>query len=320
MCRRILAALLAISAVVALAACESDSSKSSAGPNSSTTASSTTASSTTTAAPACALGAGYTVGTTKHTLPIAGIERELLVHLPPEPVANMPLVVDFHGAGSNMVEQSIYSGFDAVADANRFVVATPNGVDAAIRQWNFLGQDDAAFAKAIIDELVTNACVDTKRAYAVGISSGSAMSAALVCRASDRFAGFGLVAGDFYNATFCGRAARRPIVIFHGTSDAVVPYSGGRVATGGTPVQGAEAVADHWAQHNGCTAGPEETQLGTEVVRLDWTGCKEPVVMYRIVGGGHTWPGAAIDVPRLGATTHQVRATDEMWKLFSRNG
>ena len=42
--------------------------------------------------------------------------------------------------------------------------------------------------------------------------------------------------------------------------------------------------------------------------------------MYRIVGGGHTWPGAAIDVPRLGATTHQLRATDEMWKLFTQNG
>ena len=40
--------------------------------------------------------------------------------------------------------------------------------------------------------------------------------------------------------------------------------------------------------------------------------------MYRIVGGGHTWPGAAIDVTRLGLTTKQVSATNEMWKLFSR--
>jgi polyhydroxybutyrate depolymerase len=311
---RVVAALLA---VLAFAACQSDGSKSSTGSSSTTTARSATTSS---AAPPCALGTGYTVGTTKHTLPVAGVERELLVHVPPKPAANMPLVVDFHGAGSNMAEQAVYSGFDAVADAHSFVVATPNGADAAIRQWNFLGQDDLAFAKAIIDELVTNACVDTKRAYAVGISSGSAMSASLACRASDRFAGFGLVAGDFYNPTFCGNAERRPIVIFHGTSDAVVPYGGGKVATGGTPVRAAEAVAAAWGQHNACAAGPKETQLGTEVVRLDWSGCNEPVVMYRIIGGGHTWPGAAIDVPRLGATTHQVSATDEMWKLFSQNG
>ncbi len=312
--------MLAVLGLFALPACRSDGS-SSTGSSSRTTARPTTGSSTTTstAAPRCALGTGYTVGTTKHTVPIAGVQREFLVHVPPKPTGKMPLVVDFHGAGSNMVEQAVYSGFDQVADANDFVVATPNGVDAPIRQWNFLGKDDVAFAKAIIDELVANACVDTNHAYAAGISSGSAMSASLACQASDRFAGFGLVAGDFYNATFCGNAEQRPIVIFHGTADAVVPYGGGKVATGGAPVQGAEAVAQAWAQHNDCTAGPNETQLGTEVVRLDWTGCKEPVVMYRIVGGGHTWPGAAIDVARLGATTHHVRATDEMWKQFSRN-
>jgi polyhydroxybutyrate depolymerase len=309
-------AALVLAALLVLAACQSDGSKSSAG-SGSTAASTTTT--PTTVAPACALGTGYTVGTTKHTLSIAGVGREFLVHVPSKPTANMPLVVDFHGAGSNMVEQAVYSGFDRVADADGFVVASPNGVDAPIRQWNFLGPADVEFAKAIIDELVANACVDTKRAYAVGISSGSAMSASLACRASDRFAGFGLVAGDFYNPTFCGNAKRRPIVIFHGTSDAVVPYGGGKVATGGTPVQSAEAVAKSWAQHNGCTAGPNETPLGTEVVRLDWTGCKAPVVMYRIVGGGHTWPGSAIDVARLGATTHQVSATDEMWKLFSES-
>ena len=40
------------------------------------------------------------------------------------------------------------------------------------------------------------------------------------------------------------------------------------------------------------------------------------VVMYKIVGGGHTWPGAAIDVP-LGHTTKQVSASQELVKLFS---
>ena len=75
-----------------------------------------------------------------------------------------------------------------------------------------------------------------------------------------------------------------------------------------------------WAGHDGCTAGPVATRLGSQVVRLSWTGCAVPVVMYRIVGGGHTWPGAAIDVTRLGLTTKQVSATGEMWKFFAANG
>jgi hypothetical protein len=189
---RVVAALLAVLAMPAFAACQSNGSNSSTGSSSTTTAHSTT---TSTAAPSCALGPGYTVGTTTHTLPVAGVERELLVHLPPKPAANMPLVVDFHGAGSNMAQQAVYSGFDAVADKNGFVVATPNGVDAPIRQWNFLGQDDVAFAKAIIDELVaharrheTCACGRYLERRDVGVARAPSV---------DRFAGFGLVAGDF---------------------------------------------------------------------------------------------------------------------------
>lgn len=280
-------------------------------------------SSTTTLPAACTPSPAYAPGVTgTHHLTVAGADREFLVRLPPHPVAAMPLVVDFHGAGSNMTEQDVYSGFDPLADRDGFVVTTPNGIDAAVRQWRFLGtQDDITFAEAVVDELVAHACVDRAHVFAVGISSGSAMSTSLACQASDRFAGFGLVAADFYLPALCGKAARRPIIIFHGTADPVVPYQGGKVAVGGnTNVAPAEQSAQEWATHNGCTGGPHETTLGTQVVRLDWSGCAVPVVMYRIVGGGHTWPGAAIDVTRLGLTTHQVNATDEMWKFFTKYG
>jgi polyhydroxybutyrate depolymerase len=247
------------------------------------------------------------------------VEREFLVHLPPEPTEDMALVVDFHGAGSSMDEQAVYSGFDPLADAEGFVVATPNGVDAAIRQWRFLGTvDDIDFAEAVVADLVANACVDADRVFATGISSGGAMSASLACQASDTFRGFGPVAANFYVEPICGDAEPRPMVVFHGTDDQVVPYAGGKIATSETQVQPAEESARLWAEHNGCTGGPDEEALGAEVVRLTWTGCEEPVVLYRIVGGGHTWPGAAIDVTRLGGTTQQVDASAEMWKVFER--
>jgi polyhydroxybutyrate depolymerase len=315
-------ASLLLAALLILAACESDSHSSTTGGATTSTSRPPASAPATTAAPkhSCASAAGYTPGSTMHHLTVAGATRDYLVHLPPHPSAGMPLVVDFHGAGSNMVEQDVYSGFDALADKDGFVVATPNGIDAAIRQWRFLGtMDDVDFAKAVADDLVANACVDAQRVFAAGISSGSAMSTSLACQASDRFAGFGLVAGDFYVPALCGAAKQRPIVIFHGTNDQVVPYNGGNVATTKVPVMPEEETAQAWAKHNGCTAGPRETTLGTEVVRLDWTGCRAPVMLYRIVGGGHTWPGAAINVDRLGATTHQISATEEMWNVFNRH-
>jgi polyhydroxybutyrate depolymerase len=305
----------AIGLIVALAAAGCTDSNGTSSPSS-------RASTTTTAAPVeCTPGDGFTPGTTTHQLAVGGNDREYLVHRPPAPTADMPLVVDFHGAGSNMNEQAVYSGFDPLADEEGFVVATPNGVDAPTRQWRFLGAaDEIEFAEAVVADLVANACVDASRVFAAGISSGAAMSASLACQASDTFAGFGLVAADFYLEPLCRDATVRPIVVFHGTEDRIVPYQGGRIATGPTQVQPAEESAGRWADHNGCTGGPEETTLGTEVVRLAWTGCDEPVVLYRIVGGGHTWPGSAIDVTALGPTTDQVDATAEMWKVFGAGG
>ncbi len=220
-----------------------------------------------------------------------------------------------------MYQQAIYSGFDQVADAHGFVVASPNGVDGAIRQWRYFSAEDNGFALAVVRELVLNACVDKTRVYAVGISSGGGMTASLACQASHTFAGFGLVAADVYFPLLCGKARPRPIIIFHGTADPVVPYYGGHIGgPHGLPIAPAERTAAAWAKHNGCAANPRQTRLGTQVVLLAWKGCKAPVTMYRIEGGGHTWPGATIEVPRLGFTTHQVSATALMWNLFSSSG
>jgi polyhydroxybutyrate depolymerase len=275
---------------------------------------------TTAAQRSCRPAPAYPSGTSTHHITAAGVPREFLVHMPPHPTTNMRLVVSLHGAGSNMQQQEIYSGFDALADKDGFVAAYPNGVDAAIRQWNFLKPADVEFAKQVVSALVRDACVDPAHAYANGISSGGAMTAGLACRASDTFAGFGPVAGDFYIPAICANARQRPIIIFHGTADPVVPYNGGRVGTArGLPVAAEETTAALWARHNGCTAGPTRTRLGSEVVRLTWNNCVAPVVLYRIEGGGHTWPGAAIDLPRLGPTTKQISATAEMWKFFAAN-
>ena len=51
--------------------------------------------------------------------------------------------------------------------------------------------------------------------------------------------------------------------------------------------------------------------------RLAWTGCAQPVVLYRIVGGGHTWPGSRFKVPRLGPTTDHIDAATTMWSYFA---
>jgi polyhydroxybutyrate depolymerase len=97
-----------------------------------------------------------------------------------------------------------------------------------------------------------------------------------------------------------------------------VPYTGGAVATSGLPVQGAEAAMARWAAKDGCAATPTTTMLAADVTQLDWEGCAQglAVTLERIEGGGHTWPGAAIDVARLGATTRSIDATNKFLDFF----
>ena len=287
MCRHryIPRALTAILTLSLLAACSS-SAKSATPPatkpaSSSPTTGTPATHTPTTARPVCRPAPTYVTGTTTHHLTVAGVDREFLVHMPPRPTAAMRLVVDFHGAGSNMEQQAFYSGFDPLADEG-FVVATPNGVDAAIRQWRFLGtRDDVEFAKAIVRDLAENACVDPAHVYATGISSGGAMTASLACQASDVFAGFGPVAADFYVPPMCATARQRPIIIFHGTADPVVPYDGGRSAPRASPSAGRRRPQRRGRSTTAARPGPTRTRLGSrgravELERLHGAGRDVP--------------------------------------------
>ena len=98
--------------------------------------------------------------------------------------------------------------------------------------------------KAIITNLSTDACIDTKRVYASGCSNGGAMSYRLACEAADVIAG---VAPVDFDCVVGGRCASctpaRPIteVQFRGTNDTAVPYSG------------AMPNFTRWGQINMCT-------------------------------------------------------------------
>jgi polyhydroxybutyrate depolymerase len=59
------------------------------------------------------------------------------------------------------------------------------------------------------------------------------------------------------------------------------------------------------------------------IVRRSWSGCHggSAVVLYSVLGGGHTWPGSPItlSVGTFGATTHQIDATGAMLAFFAQH-
>ena len=67
------------------------------------------------------------------------------------------------------------------------------------------------------------------------------------------------------------------------------------------PSVGVDARAQHWIAVNGAGSEPIVTRVAPAVVVRSWRGAapQTDIDLYRIEGGGHTWPGSALRLPRL---------------------
>lgn len=259
---------------------------------------------------------------TTRTVTVDGIERNYRLHLPSGyDRSPTPLVLNFHGLGSNGLQQEFFSEMDPVSDAENFIVAYPDGVGES---WNAGvccdpassdGVDDVAFASAIIDDVATALCLDPKQVFAAGMSNGGFMSHRLGCELADRIAAIGPVAGGVV-LPVCEPSRPMPVIHFHGTADDTVPFNG-------LPAFGLPAVPDmiaDWADRNGCVGAPVETFLNGDSRCETFQDCAEgaEVTLCVVDGGGHTWPGG-LPIPQLGFTTQDLDASQAMWDFFEQH-
>jgi polyhydroxybutyrate depolymerase len=308
--------------VLAAAGCSSSSSHASSGPPTSvplpTTSTTEAATTTTTATPACARP--HPAGQFSQTFTFQGVSRTYQLYVPAKYTGtkSVPVVFDFHGFGSNAVQQIVYGNFKPEADRDDFVIVAPDGQVPADRHFNLTGekglQNDVQMVGSLLDHIEATFCVDTARVYATGMSDGGAMTSVLACQMSNRFAAFGAVAV----VVACGGTRPVPIMGFAGTADPVVPFNGGKVnCCGGGQVAGASPSMTSWAKFDKCATTFTDTKLSSEVTRRTWSGCAAggAAIFYMIIGGGHTWPGS-IPIASLGMTTNQIDASATIWKFF----
>lgn len=307
---------VALVAVTLIGACSDDGR-----PNATQSSSPAPASTTTATTPACARP--HTAGQTSEAFDFDGQSRTYELYVPPtyDGTADVPVVFDIHGFGSNAQQQMIYGNFEPLADRDDFLIVAPDGQgDGATKHFNLSGeaslQDDIAMINALLDHIEETLCVDTKRVFATGMSDGGATSSVLACRSADRFAAFGPVAVLLFFPG-CGGSHSVAIVGFMGTDDPVVPFDGGKVnCCGNATVPAAPDSMAMWAQHDGCATEFTDTPIGTDVRKRTWSGCTDgEVVFYIIDGGGHTWPGS-IPIDRLGKTTTSIDASSVIWDFF----
>ncbi|MFC0437805.1 PHB depolymerase family esterase [Kutzneria buriramensis] len=264
------------------------------------------------------------LGTTvDETITSGGIQRDYLIHVPTSyrPFHPMPVVMAFHGRKGDGSDIAAFSGIDSLDAIAVYPVGAKGEADQ--RAWESapyaaVGVDDVKFVSDLLDHLQGTLCVDPNRIFATGKSNGAGFVALLACQLPLRIAAFGTIAGAYYpgTTTGCDTSPPAPIVDFHGTADPTIAYDGD--VSHGVPTPPLMVWAQGKADHNHCTATPEQTNIGTDVIEFAWTGCAqhENVTHYRILGAGHTWPGELVDSGP-GSATQTIKATQVIWNFFT---
>jgi polyhydroxybutyrate depolymerase len=263
-------------------------------------------------------------------------DRERTYWLAPRPNANAnanrrpaPLLVVLHGLGTPVATMAEWSGLATRGPEAGFATVFAEGIE---EMWDDTGRgrtdgvDDDAFARALVGRLTEDGIADPNQLFLVGLSNGGFFSERLARTRVLEPRGIVLVVSTTRAATRQDTPvpeAPTAVLCFAGTADRLVPYTGGR-STGplgwfarrrvrpllldpsGREVVGAEALAEDWASANGLPATPHTEELpGTElpIRRLSWTAPEHsaadhpPVVLYRIEGGSHGWPGGPQVLP-----------------------
>jgi len=296
----------------------------------------------------CCSLAAERVGDSSRAITVGGLRRTFLIH-PPHPqkqATRLPLLIVLHGAGSNgegMVKLTL-GEFDSMSDKEGFIVVYPDGVD---KHWNDARPadeaqdrahedniDDVGFISALIDTMVEKENVDPRRVYVTGISNGAIMSFRLACELSNKITAIAPVDGNIpvNEPTQCSSQQPVSVLITNGTKDPLVHWEGGEV-TGpfgfkklGKLLSTTETV-QFWVRHDRCKAPPDSTiepdsdpDDGTRVTRTEYGGgnARTSVVLYTIVGGGHTWPGGRQYLPAwiVGRTCRDIDACKTIWDFF----
>ncbi|MBV8180190.1 MAG: polyhydroxybutyrate depolymerase [Mycobacterium sp.] len=249
---------------------------------------------------------GFVDGTSMHTINVGGRDRGYRLHKPPGVPASTALVIVLHGGfGTGDYAERNY-GWDQLADAQKFVVAYPNGLN---RAWNVNGAgccgkpakegiDDVGFITAAVADIEKNVSINASHVYATGMSNGGMMDYTLACDTT-LFAAIGPVSGTQLNP--CRSPHPVSVMAIHGTADPLIPYDGGPgrgfVHLDGPPIQDINAF---WRNVDHC-ATPAVTTSGS--VTTSTAGCPDnrSVVLITIDGGGHHWPDFA---------------TEKLWQFF----
>jgi polyhydroxybutyrate depolymerase len=194
---------------------------------------------------------------------------------------------------------------------------------------------EATFVRDLIGKLVSDGVVDRRKVFIVGISNGGFTALRIVCDNTALFAGAAAVitALPADLAETCKPARPVPLMMIVGTADPYIPYAGGKVNLPDSKISvlSTDATLAIFARAAGCGEGRSATLLpdrdvrdGTRTYLDKLNGCKVPVELLRVEGGGHSapghWAGVGMDTTRGGPHNNDIESARLIWDFFRRLG
>jgi polyhydroxybutyrate depolymerase len=261
-------------------------------------------------------------------------DREYLIHLPEnyDLKKSYPLIIVYHGIYSRAKAIAGFSQFNKLSDSTDFIVVYPQGHKRAWRIEKVGTEimdedpDEQGFILGMIDSLTKNYSIDQAKIFQCGISNGAYMAMFMTNNYPERFAGMALVCGnmalpfdDWYS-----NIQPSPVLFFGGTKDKLIPYNGGPlkeiVNTYGYP-----QTIDFWCDKNGCGPLTDSVLIDNDardktsvVYYYSRVNSKNPVELYKIIGGGHGWPGRGRDIKSvyLGKVSSEINTAEIIADFF----
>ncbi|HLR24509.1 MAG TPA: PHB depolymerase family esterase [Fodinibius sp.] len=291
---------------------------------------------------------GWHEGTLRHD----GLERVFLFYIPENLPDNAPVVVLLHGGTQSMDKlfrknAGATKEWPSVAEDKGFLLLVPNGTNINTgsptgnkQQWNDcrpIGSNasDVGFVNELLNWADKKFSINTNRLYATGLSNGGLMAYRLARELDDRIAAIAaFIANKAQNEECQSSAHSMPVMIANGTDDPLMPYKGGEVSNGGRgTVRSTKATVQYWTQQLGIAPEPAVTDTlqnrsqddNSRVVQLKYGSADAgaPVVLYKVVSGGHLMPSVEHEVPRfverlLGSQNNDVEGARLAWDFFAQ--
>ena len=274
-----------------------------------------------------------------------GLERTYLLYLPENLGIEAPLVVVMHGYTSSAKNIMSYSKMNEVADREGFAVVYPQGtIDSQGNAFFNVGYefnqasqvDDVSFIRELVLYLREEYQLSEKNTFATGMSNGGDMSYLLACTSSDLFSAVAPVAGSMLKDTLDNCNPKKPIPVFetHGTSDRITLFEGDIENEGGWgSYYGLPETIQFWVDKNNLDKS-EYIQITSKregyqndiIFERYWSEDNlNEVWLYKIVDGGHVWPGFRIRWWQnplawyyMGSGNDDINASEEVWAFFEK--